>query len=259
MLEIEIKAALSESSKASESSEKSGSLLTASPSKISGSPRSTDPSKKQKASDAEEPLSSSTRAIRAVEKSAVRIGFKKGDVLEEKDMYFNGPDRDFIKTDEALRLRTCRNLTRGTEETFITYKGPKLDERSSARTEYETGIENFTAMEAILTSLGYSKAFTVEKQRRIWTLLRSNGPEALEALESADVPYPSDELPSVTLCIDSVKDLGSYIELETLTAAEEKRESAVDRLLALLDEFGIPRESLTRKSYLELLFLQSKL
>lgn len=201
----------------------------------------------------------SANMIKSVEKAAVRIGFSKGDILEEKDIYFNGCDRNFMKTDEALRLRTCRNLTRGAEETFITYKGPKLDKRSSARTEHEAGIKNFTAMEAILISLGYSKAFTVEKQRQIWTLDNSDKLKASDISEKPSAAHNSDDLSVITLCIDSVKGLGSYIELETLIISEEGREAAVDRLLALLDSFGIPRENMTRKSYLELLLLQSKL
>src|SRR5438270_12803454 len=39
-------------------------------------------------------------------------------VREEEDHYFNAPDRDFARTDEALRLR-CVGLAN-----VVTYKGP---------------------------------------------------------------------------------------------------------------------------------------
>ena len=39
--------------------------------------------------------------------------------MAEADHYFNAPDRDFAKTDEAFRLRSIGAKNR------ITYKGPK--------------------------------------------------------------------------------------------------------------------------------------
>ena len=44
-----------------------------------------------------------------------------------------------------------------------------------------------------------------------------------------------------------------FLELEILVPGEEQREAAVSRLLALLEELGIPRDRLSRRSYLELL------
>ena len=49
----------------------------------------------------------------AIQGSAAEMGFVPADSLQEIDIYFNGNDRNFIKTDEALRLRSCRNLTTG--------------------------------------------------------------------------------------------------------------------------------------------------
>ena len=176
----------------------------------------------------------------SVEKSAMQKGFVKGDALEETDLYFNGNDRNFMETDEALRLRICRNLTTNTSKTHITYKGPKLDDRSSTRKEYETAVEDFSVMESLLISLGYSKAFTVVKNRQIWTLIHAG------------------DIPPITLCVDSVAGLGDYVEFETLADSEEEMQPAADRLLDMLAAFGIPRENLTRKSYLELLFLSNR-
>ena len=39
-------------------------------------------------------------------KAAEKLGFIKGGTLQEIDVYFNGNDRNFMKTDEALRLRS---------------------------------------------------------------------------------------------------------------------------------------------------------
>ena len=59
----------------------------------------------------------------------------------------------------------------------------------------------------------------------------------------------------VTLCLDTVKELGDYLELELLVEEEAQREQAIQQLLDLLDAFQIPRDNLTQKSYLELLYL----
>lgn len=170
-----------------------------------------------------------------IQGSAAEMGFVPADSLQEIDIYFNGNDRNFIKTDEALRLRSCRNLTTGSSETFITYKGPKLDQKSSTRQEYETAVGNLAVMRNLLTALGYKEVFTVDKMRREWKMPSADGKAA------------------VTLCLDSVAGLGDYLELETLTKAEGERDAAVEQLLQLLDKLGISRDHLTRKSYLELL------
>lgn len=170
-----------------------------------------------------------------LQNAAEKIGFTPAGSLQEIDIYFNGNDRNFMKTDEALRLRNCRDLNAGSSETFITYKGPKLDRESSTRLEYETEVGDLSIMKNLLAALGYKEVFTVDKTRQEWKL------------------SPSVERTEVTLCLDSVAGLGNYLELETLTESEEQRQAAVESLLQLLDQLGVSRDQLTRKSYLELL------
>src|SRR4051812_17501846 len=55
--------------------------------------------------------------------------------LQEADHYYNAPDRDFGKTDEAFRLRRIGPANR------ITYKGPKHAGPTKTRTEIEVGLE----------------------------------------------------------------------------------------------------------------------
>lgn len=57
-----------------------------------------------------------------IEGIAERNGFVRAEMLREIDVYFNGNDRNFMKTDEALRLRSCEKLGENTGETLITYK-----------------------------------------------------------------------------------------------------------------------------------------
>lgn len=164
-----------------------------------------------------------------VARSAAEAGFRFQRSLREIDMYFDGVSRDFKQTDEALRLRSCRDLEGGGARTLLTYKGPKVDAASSTRTEYETSVGDLETARKLLEALGFRPRFTVDKTRREFTL------------------------EGVTLCLDTVAGLGSFLELESLTVSPERREAEVTRLLSLLDGLGVSRERLTRRSYLEML------
>lgn len=165
---------------------------------------------------------------------AAALGFLPVEQVRETDVYFNGTERDFRRTDEALRLRSVRRLPDGPWESLITYKGPKLDRVSNARTEYETGVSDGGTAQKLLEALGYRPLAEVNKVRRTY------------------------RLDQVTLCLDQVQGLGGFLELELLVPGEEQREAAVERLLALLEELGIPRDQLSRRSYLELLAEKQK-
>lgn len=171
----------------------------------------------------------------AVAERAEALGFRPAARRWERDVYYNGSSRDFARTDEALRLRRVRNLPDGPEESFLTYKGPKLDGVSSARTEYETAVADGETAGKLLEALGYRPAAAVEKCRR---------------------EYRRDD---VTLCLDAVTGLGDYLELEILLPPDGRRDDAVARLLDLLDRLGVSRDRLTRQSYLELLERRSEL
>lgn len=166
-----------------------------------------------------------------IQETAERMGFLFGKSLREIDIYFNGNDRDFFVTDEALRLRSCQDLSKDAAPSILlTYKGPKQDAVSSTRTEYETSVGNLDTAEKLLSALGYRPMYTVDKTRLEFTL------------------------GSVTLCLDTVAHLGSYLELEMLAEDENCREAAVQKLLNILDALKVSRGRLTQKSYLELLY-----
>lgn len=151
------------------------------------------------------------------------LGFLPRGRVYERDVYFNAPDRDFRKTDEALRLRSVDGRA------LITYKGAKQDDRSSTRAELETGVQSEETAQRLLEALGYQAVFTVHKSR--WIFVRG----------------------TVTACLDHVQGLGAHLELETLLEDEVNRDAAVDELMALLSPLGLSADALTRKSYLELL------
>lgn len=167
----------------------------------------------------------------ALESALKKAGFAPGQIKEETDIYYNGNDRDFRKTDEALRLRSSRVLTGEVQsKTFITYKGSKVDSRSQTRPELETSVGDLDVMKELFGKLGYREVMTVRKQRAYYH--REN----------------------ITVCLDEVEGLGRFIELEQVEEdGTAKKEAVIDRLLDLLSSFGVPQSNLLRESYLELL------
>jgi adenylate cyclase, class 2 len=147
---------------------------------------------------------------------------------EDLDLYFNAPDRDFAKTDEAFRLRRFGAVN------FLTYKGPKLDAQTKTRTEIEIslaeGDETAGDCTRLLTHLGYRPVGEVRKKRRRYHLKRAGF--------------------ATEVTLDEVEGLGCYVELE-IVAPEENLEPARQALLDLAATLGLTHSE--RRSYLELL------
>ena len=164
----------------------------------------------------------------AVESRLAGAGASPACARRDVDHYFNAPDRDFARTDEALRLRRIG------EANFVTYKGPKQDAQTKTRTEIEVSLaEGPAAAEGfmrILTHLGYRPVAVVQKQRRVYHLERAAF--------------------SLEVCLDDVEGVGRFIEVETL-APEEHLADARRVVQELATDLGLGRSE--RRSYLELL------
>jgi adenylate cyclase class 2 len=137
--------------------------------------------------------------------------------VRERDLYFNHPCRDFVKTDEALRVRKS-------EKVFLTYKGPKIDRETKTREEIEVEIGDFDKAVRILEKLGFKPVAEVFKVRRIY------------------------KIGDATICIDNVKGLGEFVEIEVKSEDVEKAKSLVFKIAG---EFGL-KNPIT-KSYLEMI------
>ncbi|HPM26354.1 MAG TPA: class IV adenylate cyclase, partial [Methanothrix sp.] len=107
----------------------------------------------------------------------------------------------------------------------LTYKGPKIDRATKSRLELTVRIDDVPQMKEILGHLGFVFSATVRKQRRKYSYQ------------------------DVTLALDDVEGLGSYVEVEARAEAdiEEQRR----KVLEVMGELGL-HESIT-SSYLELL------
>jgi len=173
----------------------------------------------------------------SIEKKLIELGFKKGQTLQEIDYYYNGVDRDFRASGEALRLRLVESLDGsavvadrpGEPLIQMTYKGPKLDNVSMSRVEHQVNIDNFETMLSILSSLGYKPVEPVIKLRR--------------ELFSEEI----------CACVDTVDGLGDYLELEIMADEESQRENALDKISVVLKQLGYSISDTTTTSYLSML------
>lgn len=163
-----------------------------------------------------------------MEKSLRNLGFLPGDLVKESDLYFTGDTHDFMKTDEALRIRTCDNMTTCSSVSYLTYKGPKLDNISNTRKELETEIKDAQTAREILIALGYQKLYPVTKLRQYYHMER------------------------VTACVDLVEGLGAFLELEILVESSDKKEAALRQIENILQQLGSSMKETTRKSYLSM-------
>jgi adenylate cyclase class 2 len=140
----------------------------------------------------------------------------------QEDIYFNGIDRDFKETDEALRIRDEDG------NFFVTYKGPKIDKISKTREEIEVKIEDKEKMRQIFKKLGFKEVPPIRKVREIY--------------KKGDIEAS----------IDDVEGLGLFLELEKSTSNINEKDKILDELMDILKALNISKSNIIRKSYLEL-------
>ena len=161
-------------------------------------------------------------SFKEMETRLEKIGAKKSRKEFQEDIYFASPIVDFAKTDEALRIRTTNN------NTFITYKGPKLNEKAKTRKEVEMTIENAGKAKDIFTEIGFKPVRTVRKNRRYYT-------------------YENFEI-----SLDDVEGLKPYMEIEIALEDDNDYSEAQDKIFKLFEKLGIT-DGFERTSYMELL------
>lgn len=142
----------------------------------------------------------------ALLQSMAACGWKKQKEQHEEDTYFASPTRNFAETDEALRVRVIQG-----ETNILTYKGPKQGSVGKIRTELESEIGDAVTFQRILHQLGFTIVATVKKQRTF---------------------YASTEDHRLTLSLDEVDSLGTFVELEQVTQ-EEGNEIVPNSVLSL--------------------------
>lgn len=152
--------------------------------------------------------------------------------IDEVDHYFNAPDRDFARTDEAFRLRCVG------EQNRLTYKGPKEKGPTKTRTEIEialeAGTETADQFRRLVQHLGYRPSAIVTKRRTIYDFSRDGF--KMEA------------------CLDEVESLGRFVEIEIMCEPEQKQR-AQELLIQVAGELGLTARE--PRSYLEMVLAKS--
>lgn len=158
------------------------------------------------------------------------LDYTDDDVVHQRDTYFDAPHRNFAATDEALRVRV---ETRGeTTEQRVTYKGPPLETTAKTREERETVVGDGAEVTAILERLGFEPAATVEKHRHRY------------------------RVGEFTVTLDSVTDLGEYLEVEGQAESDADLDALEDRVGELLGKLGVSSADHISTSYLGLVLAQ---
>lgn len=174
----------------------------------------------------------------ALETRLVLQAVRFREAIHQVDRYFAHPCRDFIKTDEALRLRLVG------DDVAITWKGPRIDSVVKIRQELELGLGPVPPLPGgprggqatldrwteLLEALGFHRVREVTKRRRpgriVW-----QGTE-------------------VEVALDAVAGLGDFLELE-VQASQEEISEATACLESLAHALGCGEAE--RRSYLELI------
>ena len=155
------------------------------------------------------------------------FGLHFGDAVEEHDIFYQHPVKDYAATDECLRIRHRSGKYR------ITYKGPKVDHETKTRCEIELPLtdDDKTAeqWDALLQAIGFRAVAELRKTRRTTGLF-----------------YQEQKY---VLTLDHLDGLGDFIELETITE-QDRLDDARKRIQSLAVTLGL--SDLISRSYLEL-------
>ena len=161
-------------------------------------------------------------SFKEMEERLENLGAAKTKTEFQEDIYFASPIVDFAETDEALRVRTTNNGI------FITYKGPKLNDKAKTRKEVEMSIESAKKAKDIFTEIGFRPVRTVRKDRKYY------------------------QYENFEISLDDVKGLPPYMEIEIALEDGEDYSLAQERIFKLFERLNIT-DGFERTSYMELL------
>lgn len=130
----------------------------------------------------------------------VNAGAKKVRVQHQVDVYYNAPHRNFLadgNISEWLRLRD----EDGTVSLNYKLWKPLKAKVKTHCDELESNLSDGEAVRKLLTALDFAQLITVDKQREEW------------------------QLGDIEIALDTVKDLGNFVEFEYKGDAESVAEA----------------------------------
>ena len=165
-----------------------------------------------------------------VKAEILKMGFKEAAFIQERDTYFDNAGGGIRANDEALRVRETKDYLTGKIRAQMNFKSRKLDDRTMTRQELETGVENGGVCRRILQAIGYIPVAPEVIKERI--MLRRE---------------------SVTACLDNVRGLGEFLELEILADSKKQKDAALGQIENILNNLGYQISDTVRTAYLSML------
>lgn len=155
-------------------------------------------------------------------------GAERETSVQQRDTYFQHPERDFASTDEALRVRMESEREDSNDVSVrLTYKGPRLEGEGKIREEHETDVADEEALTRILEGLGCTPVATVTKHRTVF------------------------QLGEARICLDEVEDVGEFVEIE-FESETDNVEAAVEKVHEIAATLGIGDLETEPRTYLEM-------
>lgn len=157
-------------------------------------------------------------------------GAEKLGIEHQIDVYYNAPHRDFLAErdiSEWLRLRDESSRASITYKRYLPLKA-KLKTHCD---EFESKVSDIEAMRKLLVALDFTELITVDKQREEWLL------------------------DDIVVALDTVKDLGVFVEFEykgdadTVDEAHRQINQCISRLGAQLGNThtGYPHQLIDKR------------
>ena len=150
------------------------------------------------------------------------------------DDYYDHPCRSFSETDESIRVRH-RTRTEGQSlsktghtPVELTYKGPKIDNTTKTRIEYTVDLPDSESIAQILLNTGFKLVAKIVKHRAFF------------------------KIEGITASLDTVTDVGSYIEFELMAYGKDEMKKASGIRDDITEVAFMDETDMVRESYLEL-------
>lgn len=135
--------------------------------------------------------------------------------VHQIDRYFSPTINSFLATRPVSRWLRLRQTDKGCSFNYKNWYFDK-DGASNYCDEFETKIEDIGAGEKILEALGFNNIVTVDKLRKIWTF------------------------DDYEIAIDSIKNLGDFVEIEYIGSDNEiDPKKVTDEMIKFLKEIGV--------------------
>lgn len=158
------------------------------------------------------------------------LGGRYGMRLMQTDTYLTNDVLDFPGEGSVFRMRVSTGDGIG-KSSFITYKGPKIDEKTKSREELEFGVSDPNIALDVLRRMNFAVVLSIKKTRQEYYL------------------------GMYTVCVDHVDELGWFAEIE-----QTSRVGEIDRpqeeLLSAARMLHLDNQE--RRSYLELMMEKRK-